>query len=48
MAKNEPPSNARNATVGIAEGHAIGRAPLRDVNGHNVSVTGSKLAEIKS
>jgi myosin heavy subunit len=47
MAKNEPHSNARNGTIDMAEGHAIGRAPLRDVNGNNASATGSKLAEIK-
>jgi hypothetical protein len=48
MAKNQPPSNAPNTTVGMAKGHAIGRAPLRNVNRHHASVTGSKLAEIKS
>ena len=47
MAENEPHSNARNGTIDMAEGHAIGRAPLRDVNGNNASATGSKLAEIK-
>jgi hypothetical protein len=46
MAENQPPSNARNATIDMAEGHAIERAPLRDVYGHRVSVTGSKAAEI--
>jgi myosin heavy subunit len=47
MAENEPHSNARNGTIDMAEGHAIGRAPLRDVNGNNASATCSKLAEIK-
>jgi hypothetical protein len=42
------PSNARNVTNGMAEGHAIERAPLRDVNGHCASVTGSKAAEIRN
>jgi hypothetical protein len=32
----------------MAEGHAIERVPLCDVNGHHVSVTGSKAtAEIR-
>ncbi len=44
MAENAPPSNARNATVVMAEGHAIERVPLCDVNGHHVSVTGPKAA----
>jgi hypothetical protein len=47
MAKNQPPSNARNATVDMAKGHAIECAPLHDVNGHRVSVTGPKAAEIR-
>jgi hypothetical protein len=44
MAKNQPPSNAHNATIDMAEGHAIERAPLHDVNGHHVSVADSKAA----
>jgi hypothetical protein len=44
MAKNESSSNARNATIDMANGHAIERAPLCDVNGHHVSVTGPKAA----
>jgi hypothetical protein len=47
MAKNQPPSNACNATVDMAEGLAIEHAPLSDVNGHRASVTGSKVAEIR-
>jgi hypothetical protein len=47
MAENEPLSNAPNATVDMAEGHATERAPLHDVNGHRASVTGSKAAEIR-
>jgi hypothetical protein len=31
----------------MAEGPTIDHAPLRDVNGHSVSVTGSKAAEIR-
>jgi hypothetical protein len=44
MAENAPPSNARNATVDMAEGHATERAPRCDVNGHHFSMTGSKAA----
>jgi hypothetical protein len=47
MSENAPPSNARNATVNMAEGHDIERAPLHDVNGHRVSVPCSKAPEIK-
>jgi hypothetical protein len=45
MAENEPSSDARNATVDMTKGHAIKRAPICDVNGHCVSVTGLKAAE---
>ncbi len=47
MAKNKPPSDARNATIDMAKGHAIKRAPLCNVNGHHVSVSGLKAAEIR-
>jgi hypothetical protein len=47
MAKNQPPSNTTNSTIVMAEGHTIERAPLHDVNGHRVSVTGSKPANLR-
>jgi hypothetical protein len=48
VAEKQPLSNTLNATVDMAEGHAIERVPLCDVNGHHVSVTGSKAtAEIR-
>jgi hypothetical protein len=31
----------------MAKGHAIEHSPLRNVNGHQASVTGSKVAEIR-
>jgi hypothetical protein len=47
MTENQPPSNARNATVDMAEGRTIEHANLRDVKEHRVSVTGSKATEIR-